>query len=204
MVKNLPQGYAEIDRWELSQATLWFGVIAAAFSLAALILTWLLAATFLAFVNGGAWELSVNGEELLLALLLGLALTVVLHELFHGIGFQACGARPRFGFKPWTRLGPVFYASAPGSYLRRSEYLAAGLAPLTVLTVALFGALALLPVDSVFSFTALVMAGLNVSGSVGDVFIVRKVLSHSAESYFEDRGEGFIVFGKTLESRGAA
>ena len=107
--------------------------------------------------------------------LLGLVLTVVLHELIHGIGFRACGARPRFGFKPWTKLGPVFYASAPGFHLRRGEYLVAGLAPLGVLTVALFGALVLLPVDSVLSFTALVMAGLNVSGSVGDVVMARKV-----------------------------
>ena len=200
MARALPPGYAEVDRWELSQASSWSWLTMAAFSLAALILTWLLAAAFLALLNGGEWEISVRGEALLPALVLGLVLTVVLHELIHGIGFWVCGARPRFGFKPWTKLGPVFYASAPGFHLRRREYLAAGLAPLTVLTVALFGALALLPVDSVFSFAALVMVGLNASGSVGDVVMARKVLSHSSESYFEDRGEGFVVYGTSQEA----
>lgn len=197
MVADLPQGYVEIDRWELSQAANWFWVTMAVFSLAALVLTWLVAASFLAVVNGGAWEMRVAGEGLLLALLLGLVLTVILHELFHGFGFRACGARPRFGFKPWTKLGPVFYASAPGFYLRRREYLAAGLAPLAVLTAALFVALALLPANSAVSLTVFLMAGCNVSGSVGDVFMVRKVLTHSSESYFEDRGEGFVVYGKS-------
>lgn len=200
MALALPPGYAEIGRWELSQASPRFWLITAVLSLAALILTWFLGATLLALVNGGVWEINLGGEGLLLALVLGLVLTVVLHELIHGIGFRACGARPRFGFKPWTKLGPVFYASAPGFHLRRGEYLVAGLAPLGVLTVALFGALALLPVDSVLSFTALVMAGLNVSGSVGDVVMARKVLGHSSESYFEDRGEGFVVYGKSQEA----
>lgn len=200
MGKNLPQGYAEIDRWNIAQASHWFWLVMAVFSLAILILTYWLAGTFLALMNDGVWEIDLSGGELIFALFFGLVLTVVLHELCHGIFFRVCGAHPRFGFKPWTRLGPILYASAPGYCLRRSEYLAAGLAPLTLLTVALFVALALLPVNSVFSSTAFLMAGLNVSGSVGDIYIVRKVLTHSFETYFEDRGEGLVVYGKSREA----
>lgn len=200
MVKNLPQGYAEIDRWEIAQAPQWLWVVMAAFSLAALLITWWLAGSVLALAHDGVWEISLNGGELFPALSLGLVMTVVLHELLHGIGFRACGARPRFGFKPWTKLGPVFYASAPGSYLRRSEYLAAGLAPVTLLTAVLFVALVFLPVSSVFTFTAFLMAGLNVAGSVGDVYIVRKVWVQPSASYFEDRGDGFVVYGNSPEA----
>ena len=197
MVKSLPQGYAEIDRWEIAQASRWFWVVMAAFSLAALLGTWWVGFIVLAFVRGGEWGVSSQGGELLLALSLGLVMTVVLHELLHGIGFRACGARPQFGFKPWTKLGPVFYASAPGNYLRRGEYLVAGLTPVTLLTVALFIALALFPVNSVFSFTAFLMAGLNIAGSVGDVFVVWKVSTYPSESYYEDRGDGFVVYGNS-------
>ncbi|MDE2817871.1 MAG: DUF3267 domain-containing protein [Chloroflexota bacterium] len=200
MAKNLPQGYAEIGRWEIAQAPKWFWVVMAAFSLAALLVTWLIVPIVLAFVHGSEWGVSSQGGELVLSLSLGSVLTVVLHELFHGIGFRACGARPRFGFKPWTKLGPVFYTSAPGYYLRRGEYLAAGLAPVTLLTVALFVALALIPVNSVFSFTAYLMAGLNVAGSVGDIFLVRKVLTYPPESYYEDREDGFVVYGSAPEA----
>ena len=68
MALALPPGYAEIDRWELSQASPRFWLITAVLSLAALILTWFLAATLLALVNGGVWEISLGGEGLLLAL----------------------------------------------------------------------------------------------------------------------------------------
>ena len=195
MEEILPQGYAEIGRWEIAQASKWFWVVMGAFSLAALLVAWLIVLSVLAFLHGGEWGTRSQGWELFLAFSLGSVMTVILHELFHGIGFRACGARARFGFKAWTKLGPIFYTSAPGYYLRRGEYLAAALAPVTLLTVVLFVALAILPVDSVFSFTAFVMAGLNVAGSVGDTFIVRKVLARPTESYFEDREDGFVVYG---------
>lgn len=199
MATRVPQGYTEAARWDIAEAPKWLWVVLAALSIAALLATWWVAAVVLSLAHG-AWEVGLDAAALLLSLSLGTVMTVVLHEVLHGISFLACGARPRFGFKPWTRLGPVFYASAPGYCLRKGEYVAVGLAPLTLLTAALFVALVLLPLDSIFTYTAFLMAGFNVAGSVGDIFIVRMVLSHASESYFEDRGDGFTVYGKAPET----
>ena len=110
--------------------------------------------------------------------------------------FLAFRARPTFGFKPWTRLGPVFYVSAPGSYLRRDEYLAVGLAPVSLLTVLLLVAAMLLPAGSASTAIVLFAVAFNVAGSVGDMLIARQVLVYPGETYFQDTADGFIAYGR--------
>ena len=85
--------------------------------------------------------MTIGGGTLIIGIVPGAVMGVVLHELVHGVFFLAFGGRPRFGFKPWTRLGPVFYAAAPGSYFTKLEYAASGLAPAVLLTVLLAVAL---------------------------------------------------------------
>ena len=200
MAENLPQGYIKIANWKIDQVPGWFWAVLIGFSLAALVLTVCIVGMVLLLIKGLSTEsdsvsIRLNSQQLLLGLLLAPVLTVVLHEMFHGIVFRAFGARPRFGIKLWTRVGPIFYTVAPGSYLRRAEFLAVGLAPLTLLTLLLVAVLLILPSNGLLYFAVWLATGLNVSGSIGDLYFVRKILSFPRECYFEDREDGFTVFG---------
>ena len=130
--RHLPQGYVETGRWSLKQATpadiLLAIVVGLSVPIALLILGSLL---------GGPddSDVTIGGGTLIIGIVPGAVMGVVLHELVHGVFFLVFGGRPRFGFKPWTRLGPVFYAAAPGSYFTKLEYAASGLAPAVLLTV---------------------------------------------------------------------
>lgn len=192
MVANLPEGYAEIERWDLTRIPLWLIVLLVVASFAAVVATAGVGYAIL-HLKSGTVSTSLDTLDLLLGLVLGL----VLHELAHGVAFLALGARPRFGAKLWTRFGPVFYASAPGSYLSRSGYLVAGLAPALGLTVLLLAVVALAPVGSVAADAAYLAAILNVGGSAGDAMMMRTVLTYPADARFEDTADGFTVYGPT-------
>ena len=148
--RRLPEGYNEIGRWTLNQASvkelLLFGLVGLFAFFAALA-----AAAFVVGTATDSGEVTIDGGTFFSGLLLGGVLGVILHEAVHGVFFLAFGGRPRFGFKPWTRFGPVFYAAAPGSYLDRPRYLAAGLAPAVLLTAALAAALAFAAADDLLA-----------------------------------------------------
>ena len=144
--RRLPEGYNEISRWTLNQASvkelLLFGLVGLFAFFASLA-----AAGFIVWATTGSAETTIEGGTFFSGLLLGGVLGVILHEAVHGVFFLAFGGRPRFGFKPWTRFGPVFYAAAPGSYFDRPRYLAAGLSPAVLLTSVLAVALAFAAAD---------------------------------------------------------
>ena len=199
--RRLPEGYNEIGRWTLNQASvkelLLFGLVGLFAFFAALSAT--------AFVVGTATdsgEVTIDGGTFFSGLLLGGVLGVILHEAVHGVFFLAFGGRPRFGLKPWTRFGPVFYAAAPGSYLDRPRYLATGLAPAVLLTSVLAVALAFAAEDDLLASVVTWAFVLNVAGSAGDMLMMRKVMSYPRATRFEDTGEGFVAYGSagSLES----
>ena len=192
--RRLPGGYTEIGRWTLKQASVKELLLAILVGLVAFIAS-LSATAFIVGTATGSGEVTIDGGTFLLGLLVGLVLGVILHEGVHGVLFLAFGGRPRFGFKPWTRFGPVFYAAAPGSYLDRPRYLAAGLAPAVLLTAALAAALALVAEDDLLASTVTWAFVLNVAGSAGDMLMMRKVISYPRATRFEDTGEGFVAYG---------
>ena len=87
----------------------------------------LVAVSLIGSVVTGLDEITIQGSTFIIGSLTGVVVGVTLHELVHGAVFLAFRARPRFGFKPWTRFGPVFFATSPGNYLLRTQYLAVGL-----------------------------------------------------------------------------
>ena len=199
--RRLPEGYNEIGRWTLNQASvkelLLLGLVGLFAFFAALSAT--------AFVVGTATdsgEVTIDGGTFFSGLLLGGVLGVILHEAVHGVFFLAFGGRPRFGFKPWTRFGPVFYAAAPGSYLDRPQYLAAGLSPAVLLTSVLAVALAFVAEDDLLASVVTWAFVLNVAGSSGDMVMMRKVMSYPRATCFEDTGDGLVAYGPagSLES----
>ena len=202
--RRLPEGYVEIGQWTLKQASVKELLLMGLVGLVALFAS-LGAAGFVVGMATGSGEMTIDGGTFFSGLLLGCVLGVILHEAVHGVFFLAFGGRPRFGFKPWTRFGPVFYAAAPGSYLDRPRYLAAGLAPAVLLTAALAAALALVAVvaaDDLFAYVVTWAFVLNVAGSAGDMVMMLKVMSYPRATRFEDTGDGFVAYGpvRRLES----
>ena len=193
--RRLPEGYIEVGRWTLKQASAKEVVLAGLVGLVAFFASLAAAGLVIGIVTDSG-EMTTGGETFLSGFLLGIVLGVILHEAVHGVFFLAFGGRPRFGFKPWTRLGPVFYAAAPAAS-SRPRYLAAGLAPAVLLTLALAAALALVAADDLLASVITWAFVLNVAGSAGDMLIMRKVMSYPHLFLFEDTGEGFVAYGPT-------
>jgi len=117
------------------------------------------------------------------------ALTILLHELVHGLAFQAVtGAAPKYGFR-WFYA----FAAAPDFFIRRNRYLAVGLAPLIALS-----ALGLLTAPwtppgwlgwSWFAMT------VNAAGAVGDLYVTgRLLLKGKPDALVQDEGDRIRVF----------
>ena len=143
----------------------------------------------------GSASFTVPGEVLIPGSFAGIAVGVVLHELGHVIAVVAFGARPGFGFKPWVKIGPVFWVSAPGCYLNRAEFAIVALLPPVLLSALLPIALFLVPAGGLVYTTAVSAYFFGVSGSAGDVVMLRKVMSYPRGARFEDTGDGFTTYG---------
>ena len=189
-----PEGYVEIGRWTLKQASLKARLLSVLVGLVAFFAS-LSATAFIVGTATGTGEVTIGGGTFFTGMLVGLVLGVILHEAVHGVFFLVFGAWPHFGFKPWTSFGPVFYAAAPGSYLDRPRFLAAGLAPAVLLTAVLAATLAFVAGDDLLTATVTWAFVLNVAGSAGDMLMMRKVMSYSRATLFEDTGDGFVVYG---------
>lgn len=121
---------------------------------------------------------------------------VVLHELARAAAYLAFRAQPRFAFTPWAKFGTV---SAPGYYLGRVAFVAAGLAPPVLLAALLPLVRASAPVDRLIYIAAMWAFLVGMFGSAGDPVILRlrNAMSYGGEARFEDTGDGFDVFGPT-------
>jgi hypothetical protein len=125
-----------------------------------------------------------------LPILLVLILIPVLHELVHGICMRIFGAHPRYGFL-WKAM--AFYATAPGYAFPRGRYLIIALAPLVVLSLA---AVVLMPLLSGSAWVGLfvIIATLNATGAIGDMWITALVLRYPAHAYLMDERDGVRIF----------
>ena len=191
--RNLPPGYVEIDTWTPSRLSGrdWV-VLVIAFVILAYASLQLMVLAQLVFA--GVDSFTILQGTFIAGLVIGTVVGVTLHELAHAIAFLAYGGRPRFGFKPWTKFGPVFWVGAPGCYLSRTKFTVAALAPPVLLTALLVPALILAPVGGIVHAAALWAFFLGVTGSAGDVVILSKVMRYPSGALFEDNGDGFKVY----------
>ncbi len=141
------------------------------------------AAAALSYQFEGLGLLAMVGGVLLLA-----GLMLILHEAVHGVGFWlATGARPVFG------LGPGYaFAAAPEWYLPRSRYLWIGLAPLLVISAAGILLIAFGPRELIGP--ALLVAVMNASGAVGDLWVVSLLLRQPPGALACDRGDEVSIY----------
>ena len=122
--------------------------------------------------------------------LLSTALVILLHEIIHGLFFwRITGERPSFGIQT-----SYAFAAAPGWYIPRGPYLWIGIAPLVVIT--LIGLL----LSPLLSFQVLypVLFGLvlNAVGSLGDLYVVFRLLGKEGDLLVCDHGDKIEAFAR--------
>jgi hypothetical protein len=139
------------------------------------------------------FNLHITGGGVLLWLVIsvvGYCLMLPLHELLHGAAFLLWGGKPYFGAK----LPYALYCGAKNQLFRRNQYLAVGLAPLVVITLA--GIIVTLVAPVVAAYALAVTVG-NVSGAAGDAWSVARMLRLPANTLVEDTEVGYRVWEVT-------
>jgi hypothetical protein len=160
-----PAGYQPAERFEFPKTGLAISSIGLFIVLIPLLwqLTWLLQRQR---ASTGTIELvGWYGLALLGLVLLTPVITIVIHELIHGLVFQAFGYRVSYGV--YWKLGA--YAAAFGQFQQRNHTIVVALAPLVVISVAMLPLLA--SDNSLVVICAYVALLVNTSGAVGDIYL---------------------------------
>lgn len=190
MMHNLPPNHREVAYWKLGQNPrefLFINLLAVPLGVLGLAVFYPLTQTlgqrpdpFLLTGDGGFWAL----------VLVAVVVTLVLHELAHGLTMQAFGGRPRYGIK-WE-LGAL-YATAPGYAFRRNDYLWVVFMPLLALSALAVLAL-LLTSGTVWASVVMVCALVNSAGACGDAYIGWWVARYPPTAYLVDEADGVRAF----------
>jgi hypothetical protein len=123
-------------------------------------------------------------------ILIAVVLTLVLHELTHGLVMQLFGAKPSYGFI-WQGL--LFYATSPGHAYQRNSYLVIALAPFILITM--LTVLGMWVWQGTIWVVILGICGIiNASGAVGDLWLTMIVLRYANSAYVIDEKDGIRVF----------
>ncbi|MBW6474160.1 MAG: DUF3267 domain-containing protein [Anaerolineaceae bacterium] len=143
---------------------------------------------FFSFEFSSLSSLATSFGKLIITIIFVLSLHEAVHALFFWIFSQQ---KPVVGFK-----GFFAYASMPGWYFPRNQYLIIGIAPLILITLVGVVCLAILP--STLLNLVLVALVLNTSGAIGDLFVVIWLLTKPVETLALDQIDTieFFVPGK--------
>ena len=126
--------------------------------------------------------------------LAGVLLTLVLHELTHGLAMRMFGASPKYGFI-WKGL--MFYATSPGYAYRRNNYVVIALAPFVFLSILAVLGMWLLQ-GTLWVVLLGICGALNAAGAIGDMWITMIVLRYAPTAYVMDERDGIRVFSPKL------
>lgn len=121
---------------------------------------------------------------------IAVVLTIILHELTHGLFIRIFGARPKFGIL-WK--GMMFYATSTGYAFQRNKYLVIALAPFVLISLLLIVGMWLLQ-GTVWVALLGICGTLNASGAIGDMWITVIVLRYASEALIIDERDGVRVF----------
>jgi hypothetical protein len=142
---------------------------------------------------------SLDGWRVLLWMLISLVGYVVIllvHEALHGVTFALWGGKPYYGAK----LPIALFCGAKDQIFPRNYYLVVGLAPFVIITLA--GIIFTLFAPALSPYILFALIG-NFSGSAGDLWVVRRLLTQSASVFIEDRETGYRVWMMTTSSEDA-
>jgi len=120
----------------------------------------------------------------------GIGVTLVLHELTHGLVMQLFGAKPKYGII-WKGL--MLYATSPAYAYRRNNYVVISLAPFVFISVLVVLGMWILQGTTWVALLA-ICGIVNASGAVGDMWITMIVLRYVDTAYVMDERDGIRVF----------
>lgn len=126
----------------------------------------------------------------LVALLLGMVLYIVLHELVHGIFMKRfSGIKPHYGFT-------LMYAYAGSTaYFNKKHYIIIALAPIVVWGIVLTIINCFVP-ESWFWVVYFIQI-MNISGAAGDLYVTYKFSKMSKDILVHDSGVAMTVYSGT-------
>jgi hypothetical protein len=132
-----------------------------------------------------------------LVLLLSIVLTLVVHELLHGLGFALVGARPRFS--AGLRGGmPYLFTTSPGQRLERLSMLLVGVLPFLLLDLVGLALGAYAPARLI----GLIVFALNTGGAAGDLWLLTLILRSPPGTSFEAaKGPEMVAWRRSGPSR---
>ena len=139
-------------------------------------------------------QVQIGLPEMIL-LVVGTLLTLVLHELTHGVVMRMFGAKPRYGVL-WKQA--MFYATTPGYAYRRNDYLLITLAPLSILSVLVILGIWLMQ-GTLWVALLGICGAINAAGAIGDLWIAIIVLRYTSTAYVIDERDGVRVFLPNIE-----
>ena len=122
---------------------------------------------------------------------------VIIHEYIHGFFFKLFGkgkAKVKFGFK-----NGMAYATSPGTFYHRKDFLVIGLAPFVLISL-LLTLLAMLGLLS--STLYMPLASIHAAGCVGDFYIALLLLGKTDDILVEDTEVGMNLYQKEEPSQG--
>ena len=129
-----------------------------------------------------------SGLELLVGGLLVTVLVIILHEAAHGLFFWIfTHSRPVFAYRIYYA-----YASAPGWYLPRNQYLITSLAPIVLLTGLGLLLLAILP--PAWFLAVLAFMTFNASGAIGDLVVAIWLMKQPVCCLAQDYGDSIALY----------
>lgn len=115
---------------------------------------------------------------------------IVLHELVHGIFIRIfSGKWGNFGFK-----GTYAYAGSD-CYFNKKSYLIIALAPIVIWGIVLAVLNIFMPINYLW-FVFYVVQTMNISGSVGDIYVTAKLLKESPDILIKDTGVDMTIFNR--------
>jgi len=184
---SLPNDYQEVLSWKVTKKP----IRAIALNILGVLLFVIFGLVFssLAVSLGKLGEFRFGLSEIGLVFI-GILLTLVLHELTHGLVMQIFGAKPKYGII-WK--GPMFYATSPEYAYHRNNYVVIALAPLIFISILVVLGMWLL--QGTLWVALLGICGiLNASGAVGDIWITFIVLRYANTAYVIDERDGIRLF----------
>ena len=124
----------------------------------------------------------------LVMILFTIVFVLILHEALHAFFFWLFSKqKPIIGFK-----GVFAYASLPGWYFPRNQYLMIEIAPLVFIT--LTGILLIFLMPASVLYLVLIALIINNSGAVGDIFVVVGLLTKPTATYALDEVDTIEFF----------
>ena len=183
----VPANYREVLYWRITQSN-WKLTVVNVLSLPLAGLMGLLFFGWAVLLKRMPDSLNLDLPRII-SLVVAVALTLVLHELAHGLAMWAYGARPHFGIL-WQGL--MFYATSPGHAFRRNRYVVVVLAPLVGLS--LLALMAILFSPPLVAVLLALCATVNGAGAVGDLWILLITLRYSDRAYIMDERDGMRIF----------